>query len=438
MLRLLSSELTELGISMLSLRIARLITLAVLITALPAVQALAIDAPASKSAPAAVCGQPVVNAPSAILMDADTGHVLYARNPHQRLPNASTTKIMTAILLIEHCKPTDKIKASKNASETQFTSLHLKPGETITVRDLLMGLMVRSANDAAVAAAEHLAGNTTEFANLMNRKAKRIGCTNTHFVTPSGLYDPGHYTCVYDLCLMAKYAFRYPIFNEAISTRKYFLESRTLNREDLAVFTHSRFLRDYPGADGVKSGYTKQAGRCYVGSATRNGWRLVSAVLGSSNASVDTAALMDYGFATFETVDVLAANDKCADAKIDGAWHSTVPALAEKDLRIPVPKAGGKVTTRVELLSVRAPIEKGAKLGKLVALVNGREMASVQLRAGEADGISFLRRAWIVMKWGGILAVCLIGGLYGTAIAKDTRRRRRGVSSSVRKYSRGR
>lgn len=400
----------------------------------------AMDAPASKAAPVAPAagGQPVVNAPSAILMDAESGQVLYSRNPHQRLPNASTTKIMTAILLIEHCKLSERIKASKNASETPFTSLHLKPGETITVKDLLTGMLVRSANDAAVAAAERIAGNTTEFANLMNRKAKRIGCTDTHFVTPNGLYDPGHYTCVYDLCLMAKYAFRYPVFNEAVSTRKYFLNSRTMNKEDLAVFTHSRFLRDYPGADGVKSGYTKQAGRCYVGSATRDGWRLVSAVLGSTNACDDTAALMDYGFATFEPADVVRVNEKCADARIDGAWHSTVPALAEKGLRIPVPKAGGTVTTRVELIPVRAPIEKGAKVGKLKVLVDGSEVASVQLRAGEDDGISFLRRAWIVTKWGGILAVCLIGGLIGTAIAKDPRRRRRGVSSSVRKHSRGR
>lgn len=428
---------------MLSLRFARLITLAVIITAVPAVRAPARDAkaaPAQKVIPAAFGpgGKPVVAAPSAIIMDADTGQVLYSKNPNKRLPNASTTKIMTAILLIERCKPTDKIQASKNASETPYTSIHLKPGETITVRDLLMGLMVRSANDAAVAAAEHLAGDTTKFAKMMNRKARQIGCNDTHFISPNGLYEPGHYTSAYDLCLMTRYAFRYPSFNEAICTRKHFLESRSMNREDLAVFSHSRFLRDYPGADGVKSGYTKQAKKCYVGSATRDGWRLLSAVLGSPDATTDTAVMMDYGFGAFELKDVVHANEKCADAGISGGWHSAVPALAERDLRVAVSKAGGSVTTKMELIPVRAPVEKGAKLGKLKALVGGEEVASVDLRAGEAVGISFLRWAWIMIKWCGLIALCLIGGLYGTAIAKGARRRRRRVTPSMRRYGRGR
>ena len=421
-------------------RFARLVVLAVLITAVPAVRAPARQAKAPKIVPVAFGpgGKPVVAAPSAIIMDVETGQVLYSKNPRKRLPNASTTKIMTAILLIENCKLTDKIKASKKASETQYTSIHLKPGETITVRDLLMGLMVRSANDAAVAAAEHIAGSTGKFSKMMNQKAKLIGCTDTHLVTPNGLYDPKHYCSAHDLCLMARYAFKYPIFNEVISTKKHFLESRSMNREDLAVFSHSRFLKDYPGADGVKSGYTKQARRCYVGSATRDGWRLVSAVLGSPDASTDTAVLMDHAFGAYKLTEVVRADEKCADAEISGGWHSTVPAVAARDLKVAVPKAGGSVTTKIELIPVRAPIEKGAKLGKLKALVNGKEVAEVGLLAGEANGISFLRRTWIVVKWGGILAVCLMVGLYGTAIAKGARRRRRRVTAPVRKYSRGR
>lgn len=381
---------------------------------------------------------PQIDAPSAVLMDLDTGRVLFAKNPNSRLSNASTTKIMTAILLIEHCKLTDKIKASKNASETPYTSLHLKPGETITAKDLLTGMLVRSANDAAVAVAEHIAKSTGKFADMMNLKARRIGCTNTHFVTPNGLYDPNHYTSAYDLCLMARYAMRYPIFNEVVKTKKYFLESRTMNREDLAVFAHSRFLRDYPGADGVKSGYTKQAGKCYVGSATRNGWRLVSAVLGSANASNDTAALMDYGFASFRPVSVLAANQKCADAPVRGGWRRTVAAVAAKGLRVPVPKTGGSITTQLDLVPIEAPITKGDRLGKLLALVDGKQVAAVELRAGEDMGISLARRAWIVMKGCGILAACLIGGRYGREIAKGNGRRRRRVTASVRSYNRRR
>jgi D-alanyl-D-alanine carboxypeptidase (penicillin-binding protein 5/6) len=216
------------------------------------------------------------------------------------------------------------------------------------------------------------------------------------------------------------------------------VESRSKNREDLAVFSHSRFLRDYPGADGVKSGYTKQARKCYVGSATRNGWWLVSAVLGSCDANMDTAVMMDYGFGGFDLKDVVRAGEKCADAQIGGGWHSTVSAVAERDLRVAVPKSGGSVTTKLDMLQPRAPILKGTKVGTLKALLDGREVASVQLLAGEDVGISFLRWAWIVTKWCALILMCLIGGLYGTAIAKNTRRRRRRLTTPVRMYPRGR
>lgn len=393
------------------------------------IAAISIMVAATSAVPAAL---PNVKGTAAVLMDIDTGAVLYSKNAHARLPNASTTKIMTAILIIEHCKMTDRVKASKNASETPYTSLHLKPGETIAVKDLLMGLMVRSANDAAVAAAEHIAGDTAKFADMMNRKAREIGCTDTHFVTPNGLYDPGHYSSAYDLCLMARYAMRYPEFNEAVRTRKYCLESRSINKEDLWVFSHSPFLRRYPGADGVKSGYTREAGRCYVGSATRDGWRLVSAVLGSPNASDDTIAMMNYGFGGFVRRTVVTANEKCGDAPVVGGWRASVPARAAKDLKAPVPKSGGRITTRALFSRVKAPIARGDKVGKLKAFVDGNEVATVDLVASEDMGVSFVRRALSVLKGCGVIVACLVGGIYGTAIAKGARRRRRRVTSSLR------
>lgn len=383
-------------------------------------------------------GAPVIDALGAVLMDVDTGRVLYEKNPHQRLPNASTTKIMTAILLIEHCKMTDIIEASENACTTPYTSLHLMPGETITAKDLLTGMLVRSANDASVAAAEHIAGSTENFAVVMNHKAASLGCTDTNFVTPNGLHDPDHYSSAYDLCLMTRYALRFKAFNEAIKTRKYFLDSRSLNKEDLCVYTHSKFLRSYPGADGVKSGYTKQSKTCYVGSATRDGWRLVSAVLGSPNANAATAALMDYGFDNFERVQVVRANQKYGDAKVTGGRRSSVSALATKSLSIPVAKKGSKVTTRLRFSSIEAPIEKGQRVGKIVALVDGREVASVGLKAGEEMGISLWRRGLILAKGCGMLVALLIVGRYGREITKGARRRRRRVAPSLRGYNRRR
>ncbi len=153
--------------------------------------------PAAPETPLAA-GVPLsVSALSAVIIDAATGQVICERNAYARRPNASTTKIMTAILLIEHCKTTDKIKVSKRAAETPFTSLHLKCGEEISVGDLLTGMMVRSANDAAVAAAEHVAGSVPKFVAMMNAKAREIGCRHTHFVTPNGLPAPGHYSSAY-------------------------------------------------------------------------------------------------------------------------------------------------------------------------------------------------------------------------------------------------
>ncbi len=184
---------------------------------------------------------PEIKAASAVVMDAATGEVLYAKNPHVRRPNASTTKIMTAILMIEKCRMTDTITASKNVSETPFTSLHLKEGEKILAKDLLVGMLVRSANDAAVAVAEHVAGSVPAFVNMMNRKAAQIGCEDTHFVTPNGLYDKDHYSSAYDLCLMARYALQYPLFNEAVNTRKYCLASRTMNKKTLPSIIRASF-----------------------------------------------------------------------------------------------------------------------------------------------------------------------------------------------------
>jgi len=389
-----------------------------------------IDVPPSA---AQIAPQPRIKAASAVLMDARTGQVLYARNPHVRRPNASTTKIMTAILLIEHCRMTDKIKASKKASETPYTSIHLKPGEQILARDLLMGMMVRSANDAAVAAAEHIAGSTSKFAAMMNRRAREIGCRNTHFLTPNGLYSKDHYSTAYDLCLMARYGFQYDLFNEAISTRKHFLDSRTVNKKDLAVFSRCKFLRDYPWADGAKSGYVKQAGYCLVGSATQGGWRLVCAVLKSDNAGRDVVAAMDYGFAGFEPYTVARANLPCAGAEIRGGDRATVPAAPVEDVRVVVPKTGARITTRLDLLPLEAPVVRGAKLGKIVASVNGKPAAAVELLAAEDVGISVARRAWWWAKTCGlVVAVLLVGRRYGTTAAKGPRRRGRGVTATLR------
>lgn len=385
----------------------------------------------------AFTAKPNVKAACAVLMDPQTGQVLYSKNAHLRRPNASTTKIITAILLIENCKMDDIVVASKKACKTQYTSIHLVPGEKITVKDMLYGMMVRSANDAAVAAAEHIAGSTSKFAAMMNKKARQIGCKDTHFVTPNGLYAKGHYSSAYDLCLIAKYAMQYPIFNDVVNTRKYVLSSRTKNKKDLVVFSRSRFMKDYYGADGIKSGYIKQAGYCYVGSATRKGWRLVSAVLKSDNAGRDTAAIMDYAFANFMPVSVARAGNVCGHACINGGLQKKVALHTVSDLRVILPKTGGKITTKMNLKPLEAPISRGDKLGDMTAYVNSQEAGSVELFASEDIEMSTTHRFLGFAGTSGLILVCLVvGGKYGTAIAKNTRRRRRRVTTSLRGFDR--
>lgn len=377
--------------------------------------------------------KPAVKAGSVVLMDAESGQIIYSKNPHTRRPNASTTKIMTAILLIEHCRMTDRIRVSRKACETPYTSIHLKPGEELTAKDLLMGMMVRSANDAAVAIAEHVAGSTGKFAELMNRKAKEIGCKNTHFVTPNGLHHKNHYSTAYDLCLMFRYALRYPVFREAINTRKYFLESRTINRKDLAVFSRCKFLRDYPWADGAKSGYIKQAGYCLVGTALRDDWRLICAVLKSDNAGRDMAAVMDYGFANFRPYVVAQAGISFAQVAVKGGSLPAVPVMPARDVRVVVPKSGARVTVRIKPAELKAPVEKGISAGKMIVCVNGAPVVGAELRTVSDVGISFARKLWWWTKTGGLLAIALFAGRYGAAFTKNSRSRRNRFSAPLRK-----
>jgi D-alanyl-D-alanine carboxypeptidase (penicillin-binding protein 5/6) len=211
-------------------------------------------------------GAPQVQARAAILMDAETGQVLYAKNAHKPLPPASITKVMTAILVLERCDLDAVVKASERAVNTKASSMHLRVGEQVKVRDLLYALMLRSANDAAVALAEHAAGSVEAFAQLMNEKAKSLGAKHTHFVNPHGLHDPRHLSTAYDLALITRYAMENETFRAIVKTPYYIVE-RSMNQDDLWMVNKAKFLQEYPDAEGVKTGYTNPAGYCFAGSA---------------------------------------------------------------------------------------------------------------------------------------------------------------------------
>jgi len=399
----------------------------VMLSAVGPLDAQAVVAPQARAA--AVL--PQVKAGSAILTDAATGQVLFERNADVRRPIASTTKIMTAILVIENCKTDDVVTASESASKTPFTSLHLKPGEQVKVRDLLYALLIRSANDAGVAFAEHIGGTIDGFAQMMNDKAREIGARNTRFITPNGLYVPGHYSTARDLALIARYALRLPIFNEIVGLRRQIID-RSVNKQDLLVETHSKFLKDYPGADGIKSGYTKEAGYCFVGSATRSGWRLVSVVLKSPDSQIDTAALMDYGFGCFQRVVLAEPGRPLTKVKVAGGDREleVVPA----DVVQVAVRLGQAALARCELKldEIHAPVRKGAKVGTITAYLGSQPVVTLDLQAAHDVSETLASIAWPWVRAIGLLGMICFGAVYGRAAAKGNGERRRRLAQEVR------
>lgn len=242
-----------------------------------------------------------LNAASALLMDADTGAILFARRHMEQRSPASTTKIMTALLILEEGRLDDNAVISERAAAAGGTGLGLRRGQRVMLRDLLWAILLKSANDAAVAAAEHVGGSEEQFVARMNAKAAALGMSGTHFANPHGLDDVGHYSTAYDLAILTRQALRNPTFARMVQTREASLTVLTGRNGTAAkrkiVRTHNQLLGQFVGADGVKTGYTAQAGRCLVASATRGDHQLIAVLLNDSKRWVEAAALLEYGFA---------------------------------------------------------------------------------------------------------------------------------------------
>ncbi len=305
-----------------------------------------------------------VSAKTAILIDEISGKVLWAKNADVRRFPASTTKIMTALLLIERCRPDEIVTAPLDIEKTGEASLHLKPGEKLTMHDLLWGILLRSANDGCVAAAIHCAGSVEGFADLMNERAKQIGCTGTNFKNPNGLKDPDHYTTARDLALIAREAMRYPEFREIVKQRKRTIE-RSINTADRQIVSKNKFLVLDPTADGIKTGYTRPAGLCFVGSASRGGYRQISVVLGSDNWAEETGKIINWGFTKHEVIRPLVAGQELEQkaALVGGALISVAPVRAVRFV-------GTRGQTNASLEPsfnefLKAPITRGQQVGTL-------------------------------------------------------------------------
>lgn len=282
--------------------------------------------PQSLETPPPSGAPPRVDAASAILLDLDTGRVLFERAPDRRRPVASTTKVMTALLVLESADPDGVIEVDGTATAQAGSILGLQPGEGIQVRDLLFALMLQSANDAAVALAEHVAGSVEAFVRAMNARARELGARRTRFASPNGLNDLGVSTAR-DLATITIEAFRHPLFARIARTRLRSIPAPV--GPPRRIQSRNALLWLYPGATGVKTGWTSAAGFCLVASAERDGLRLLSVVLGSPDeAFTDSAILLDHGFTAFERRVVIEAGDELdvlpGEAAVAGATLETL------------------------------------------------------------------------------------------------------------------
>lgn len=344
---------------------------------------------------------PDVSAKSAIVIEASTGQVLYEKDADARRYPASTTKIMTLIVALEHGNLNDIVTASANAANTDGSSIWLTAGEQMRLEDLLYGMMLVSGNDATVAIAEHISGSVPAFAALMTDKAHALGAVNTNFTNSSGLPDPNHYTTARDLALITAYGYANPRFVQIVSTKRKDIPwpGKGYARD---LYNENKMLWLYDGANGVKTGYTDASGPTLVAAARRNGIQLIAVVLDAERMWSDATAMLDYGFTRIHPFKMVSKGDTMKTVRVVSGKSGYVSLVAAGDVVVPVVGEGqDKFTTVVEAAdAVPAPVRAGQKLGRVKVMYDGREVASADLLA--SDGVekkSLFGSVWTSL-WG--------------------------------------
>ena len=315
-----------------------------------------------------------INARSAVLIDAESRRILWEKSSDKILPMASTTKIMTCILALEMGDLYDEVTVSKKAASAPESNMHLSAGEIIKLEDLLYALMLESANDAAVAIAEHISGSTDEFCRLMTEKARELGAYNTSFETPNGLDGENHYSTAYDMAIITAYALENEKFRGIISTKHINLPVNGGDYKSYSITNKNRFLNEFQGAIGVKTGYTGNAGHCFVGAAERDGLTLISVVRasgwgnkGKASKWTDTKAIMNYGFETVKKYEILNENTSVEDIPVMKSENKTIKLKYEETLYAVLSDDEADSLLYETILPdyVEAPVEKGWTIGEV-------------------------------------------------------------------------
>lgn len=325
--------------------------------------------------------EPNITGAAGVLMDAETGEVLWAKEETAKRAPASITKILTALVAIEKGNLTDEVVISEVAVDTQGSIVWLRAGETQTLEDLLYAIMLNSGNDAALAIAEHIGeGSIDKFVNMMNEKAKEIGAHSSNFVNPNGLPAEGHYSTAYDIALITRAALKNPVLREIMGT-----QTRQWNGMDWQsqLVNLNQLLWQYEGSIGGKTGYTSEAGRCLTTAANRNGMELISVVLGSTSQRIwsDSTKVLDYGFENYHKLKLVEAGEEILQTELAGVM---VPVLADKDILYLTNKNSDEIPSwKIKLQNLELPLTQGQEIGTLDFVLDDKVIDSVSLVAGK-------------------------------------------------------
>ncbi len=352
---------------------------------------------------------PVINALAAVVVETSSGRVLYSKNATERRSIASTTKIMTAVVALENGNPDDIVTISKRAASIGGSAIGLQTGQEYTLKELLYAMLMNSANDAAVAIAEHIGGTVEGFAEMMNRKAKALGMSDSHYVTPHGLDAADQYSSAYDVAIITRHALKNPLFAEIVSTTSSHISGYSL-------YNTNELLGTCPGVDGVKTGYTGKAGRCLVTTAQRDGMRLISVVLGSptrtarANASRD---LLDYAYSNYSMYRLLSAGEAYTCIPVYRGVYEKVDLKASHDVVLPLSSSEAESLVVKEILPDRlnAPVYAGTDTGRLEYVLNGQVVGESMLlvsknirRKNYVDYLATVLKSWGRMMREGIFS----------------------------------
>lgn len=349
----------------------------------------------------------VTDVKSAILMERDTGKILYEKNANEELPPASMTKIMTMLLIMEAIDQgklswNEKIRTSEYAASMGGSQIFLEPGEEMTTKEMLRGIAIGSGNDAAVAMAERIAGSEEAFVEKMNEKAKELGLKHTHFENTTGLPVKGHYSTAYDMSIMAKELLKYEDITKFTGMYESYLRENT-DKKFWLVNTN-KLVRFYPGVDGLKTGFTSEAKYCLTATAQKDGMRVIAVVFGaptSKDRNAQVTKMLDYAYSQYETHPIFKRNQAVGKAKVSKGKDKTVEALTSEPLSLLTKK--GEKTNEVQQKVImqkdlNAPIHKGDKVGTLKLIQNGKVVLESPLVASknidEAGWWTLFKRAF--------------------------------------------